>query len=134
MQEDALEAFKKMSMCIKRMDEARCFVQCNGIMTRHISPTVMSVTPLPLCCFVTWHVEFFFVGHCNGVEFERCCCFLLFILLCEGGSLTRFNGFHFCLSTWALGGLLGVKEKLVDVNVVTIVVSWIHKENHHKIS
>jgi hypothetical protein len=41
-----------------------------GIRTGHIPPTVMSLTPLPFCCLVTWHVELFFVGHHNGVEFE----------------------------------------------------------------
>jgi hypothetical protein len=54
-------------------DKSRLTYKCNGlaslvvliaglgvgIRTGHIPPTVMSLTTLPFCCLVTWHVELF---------------------------------------------------------------------------
>jgi len=78
--------------------EAFCkAVQCNGIRTGHISPTVMSITPLPLSCLVTWHVELF----CGSLQWGGVWMMLLFLaflfVAVIGGSLIGFNGFHFFL-------------------------------------
>jgi hypothetical protein len=79
----------------KRQDASCNAMQCNGIMIRHILPMVMFVTLLPLCCFITWYVELFFVGHCNGVEFERCYYLSLFILLLWRRLLDRVQWISF---------------------------------------
>jgi hypothetical protein len=92
------KCFSEMCNCTERMDKVRSILQqCNGIRTGHISPTVMSVTPLPLSCLVTWHVELF----CGSLQWGGVWMMLLFLafhfVAVIGGSLIGFNGFHFFL-------------------------------------
>ncbi len=106
-----------------------------GIRTGHILPTVMSLTPSPSCCLVTWHVELF----CGSSQWGGVWMMLLFLFLVFhfvaviGGSLTGFNGFHFSLETRVLWDLPGIKEKPVGVSVVATVASWMYNGNHPKI-